>query len=346
MKNFLNKMIATISAMLITITCFPTSVYAANTADDVIEIAINEIGYKQSSNGYTKYGDYTGYPYSAWCQSFVAWCCKEASVPSSVVKRYASCTLEVNWFKNNSTWYDSEYNGGNYIPKKGDLIFFRWYNHSKIDHVGFVEYVENGIVHTIEGNTSYKVARESYNLSSNYIVGYGVPDYDEGSSIAPAYIENSTYVIKPTYCDKVIETAGGSILNETYNEGWAYNVALWDDYRYYDTNQTWDFEYLYTDSDDHNVYRIKNHLVGQYLVMDDSNLNDEAPNVSVHENGDSLFAFWKVLKNGDSFNLINISTGKALDVYSCSSENSANVCGYKYDPNDLAEKFYIEGIDI
>lgn len=94
MKNFICKSIVAFSAILIAITCLTTSVFAANTADDVIAVAAEEIGYKQSSNGYTKYGDYTGYPYSAWCQSFVAWVSKQAGVPSSVIKRTASCTLE------------------------------------------------------------------------------------------------------------------------------------------------------------------------------------------------------------------------------------------------------------
>lgn len=183
-------------------------------------------------------------------------------------------------------------------------------------------------------------------ISGNVDVNVSYVNYEKHSKTSPVYIENGTYVIKPSYCDKVLETAGGAVFNETYNEGWAYNVALWDDYRYWDTNQIWEFEFLYTDDDGYNVYRIKNHLVGQYLVMDDSNLNDAAPNVSVHENGDSAFAFWKIIKNGNSFNLINISTGKALDVYCASSENSANICGYHYDANDIAESFNIEVINI
>ena len=342
MKNIVYKSIAAFSAILIAISGLTTSVFAANTADDVISVAADEIGYKQSSNGYTKYGDYAGYPYSAWCESFVAWVAKEAGVPSSVIKRTASCTLAVQFFKDIDRWEDSSYNGGYYTPQKGDLIFFRWSNHSKIDHVGFVEYVENGIVHTIEGNTSYKVARRSYSLSSKYIVGYGRPEYDESSSVSSAYIPDGIYTIKPVYCDKVVETAGGAIFNDTYNYGWAYNAALWDDYTESDVNQLWRFEYYYTDSDGYNVYRIRNCLVDQYLVMDDANLNEDAPNVCVHEDGNAAFAHWKLIKNGDAYNLINVSTNKALDVYCGSSDNSANVCGYKYDPDDLAEKFIIQ----
>lgn len=51
MKTFINKFIAVLSAILIALPCFTTSVFAANTADDVIAVAANEIGYKQSTNG-------------------------------------------------------------------------------------------------------------------------------------------------------------------------------------------------------------------------------------------------------------------------------------------------------
>ena len=47
------------------------------------------------------------------------------------------------------------------------------------DHVGIVEYVEDGKVHTIEGNTTDSCARRSYNLDSEDILGYGLPKYPD-----------------------------------------------------------------------------------------------------------------------------------------------------------------------
>ena len=44
----------------------------------------------------------------------------------------------------------------------------------KRGHVGIVEYVENGVIHTIEGNTNGgQVARRNRNLNSEDIVGFG-----------------------------------------------------------------------------------------------------------------------------------------------------------------------------
>ena len=63
-----------------------------------------------------------------------------------------------------------------YVPQPGDLIFINWDGSSEPqpDHVGIVEYVKDGVVHTIEGNrggSSY-VRRYTYSLSSSYIHGY------------------------------------------------------------------------------------------------------------------------------------------------------------------------------
>ena len=54
-------------------------------------------------------------------------------------------------------------------------------------HVGIVEYVENGIVHTIEGNKNNQVMRGHYELAYKGIMGYGTPDYpDEGLTSSTA----------------------------------------------------------------------------------------------------------------------------------------------------------------
>ena len=62
----------------------------------------------------------------------------------------------------------------------GDIIFYDWAdsNDGKADHVGIVEKSENGIVYTIEGNTSGDMCKQKeYSLSSSFILGYGTPMY-------------------------------------------------------------------------------------------------------------------------------------------------------------------------
>lgn len=205
---------AAISAIVMFISTAPAAVSAANNPDDLVNTAANEIGYKQGSDGYTKYGAYTGYPTEAWCMSFVAWCGKQAAIPSTAMKRSASCTVEGDWFKQNNAWHNSAYNDGSYIPQKGDIIFFRWSGNKsgKLDHVGIVEYVENGYVHTIEGNSDYKVKKNKYLLNSYVIAGYGTPFYDGTTSSSDyQYVGNSS---AETWR---VSTQGGCLLRTSAN---------------------------------------------------------------------------------------------------------------------------------
>lgn len=81
-------------------------------------------------------------------------------------------------------------------PKEGDQIFF--HNGSRMYHTGYVYKVENGIVYTIEGNTSsdkvleneggcvaYKQYPDGWKSGARKIDGYGRPDY----SIVETYQE-------------------------------------------------------------------------------------------------------------------------------------------------------------
>lgn len=70
-----------------------------------------------------------------------------------------------------------------YEPRSGDIIFFDWDKEgvgrdNSADHVGIVEKVENGKVHTIEGNSGDECCRRQYDLNSLDILGYGTPAYN------------------------------------------------------------------------------------------------------------------------------------------------------------------------
>lgn len=50
---------------------------------------------------------------------------------------------------------------GSYVPASGDIIFFDWGVNGDVGHVGIVEYVQNGRVYTIEGNSGDMCRRRS-----------------------------------------------------------------------------------------------------------------------------------------------------------------------------------------
>ena len=59
-----------------------------------------------------------------------------------------------------------------------DIIFFDCEQDGSVDHVGIVERVEGGIIHTVEGNSTDDMCRQQqYEINSKYIFGYGTPTY-------------------------------------------------------------------------------------------------------------------------------------------------------------------------
>ena len=129
-----------------------------------------------NSQGYNNFP-----PGTAWCAIFATYCLVNAGVSyKSAFVPQAGCTTWTGYFKDAGRFkYKSEY-----TPKPGDLIMYNWDNDGWIDHVGIVESVSNGYVHTIEGNTGYGICdTNDYPLTMSSIVGYCIPLYNwDGSN--------------------------------------------------------------------------------------------------------------------------------------------------------------------
>ena len=178
-------------------------------ADDVIKIALAEVGYleKESNKSldsdtanagdgnYTKYardldnisGFYNGRKNGyAWCDVFVDWCFVQAFGVEKAKELLcqpskssgAGCYYSMNYYKNKGQLHFS--------PKIGDQIFFK-NSSGSITHTGLVYDIDNNYVYTVEGNTSGAsgvvangggVCKKKYSLIYDYIAGYGRPTYD------------------------------------------------------------------------------------------------------------------------------------------------------------------------
>ncbi len=153
--------------------------------DKVIEIAAGEIGAASGNKYVERYNRLTGAGIplsSAWCACFITWVMDEAGVPAQSVKPFCSCSAEVRWFKGEKRWREA-----GSTPQKGEIIFFDYDGVPDGDHVGIVEYVKDGRVYTIEGNTGNKCARRSYAINSGEIFGYGAPVYSSETQNAFSY---------------------------------------------------------------------------------------------------------------------------------------------------------------
>lgn len=152
--------------------------------EKLIEVAEGEIGIcePEGDDKYIKYYNETGgmnFDMNvAWCAIFVTWCKAQAGIDKRIIPHFASCDFGKDWFKKRGLYKKGRAYGGNYQPKRGDIIFFSSkYDENDATHVGIVTNLSGNAVSTIEGNTSNKVARRSYSVASKYIIGYGVPEY-------------------------------------------------------------------------------------------------------------------------------------------------------------------------
>ncbi len=152
---------------------------------DLITVASREVGISGCPNKYTYWLGTIGGTYAyAWCHAFVSWCAAQAGA-SGQIPRTASCFMGVQEFKAKGHWQNRI---SGYVPKSGDIIYFDWDANGGYDHVGIVNYVSGGRVHTIEGNAGNAVRIDGgrtggYALTDSQIIGYGVPDYRSDSNI-------------------------------------------------------------------------------------------------------------------------------------------------------------------
>ncbi len=167
----------------------------------LLEVASEEVGYEED-RGRTKYGEWAGDPYCQWCAEFQCWCVDQVDqrygteLLNKVYPRYSGTNTGRDWFINAGRYVirkgpiegwgyewlkgsDTYIQSGDYIPQPGDWIFFTWTSNEDTDHVALVEYctrdTETGDVkiHVIEGNKPSAVARDTYDLNYNRILGYG-----------------------------------------------------------------------------------------------------------------------------------------------------------------------------
>ena len=152
--------------------------YGIGTGDgEIVTVALSQIG----NVGGAPYWSWYGFDSRVeWCACFVSWCANECGyIDAGVIPKFAGCVWGVEWFRDRGLWQDNSYE-----PRPGDIIFFDWDNKGssgpqdgESDHVGIVEKVENGIIYTVEGNSSDSCRENHYAIGHYEILGYGVPQY-------------------------------------------------------------------------------------------------------------------------------------------------------------------------
>lgn len=167
----------------------------------LLEVAGEEVGYREGEHGWSKYGDWAGDPYAQWCAEFLCWCVDQVDqrhdthLLNRVFPRYSGQNTGRAWFIKAGRFIvrrgevegwgyewlkgrDSYIRTGDYLPQPGDYVFFSWTSGEDTDHVALVEYCARDAagktwIHVIEGNNPSGVARNAYSLYDTQILGFG-----------------------------------------------------------------------------------------------------------------------------------------------------------------------------
>ena len=155
----------------------------------VLDIARNYMGVETGSAEHKKIVDeynsvdpkpvgYTAKYEDDWCDIFVTTVFQQAGL-SNLIGRECGVQRHIGIMEKKGIWQ------GKTQPKVGDIVTFDWDGGGFADHIGIVESVNNGVITTIEGNSSLyagstaktKVNRKTYDWNSSYIKGYARPAY-------------------------------------------------------------------------------------------------------------------------------------------------------------------------
>ena len=66
--------VSVVAALIAGVIAALSTTYASGSGEDIVAVAIQEIGYQEGAGNVTKYGAFTGADGLAWCHSFVSWC--------------------------------------------------------------------------------------------------------------------------------------------------------------------------------------------------------------------------------------------------------------------------------
>ena len=155
----------------------------------VLDIARSYLGVETDSKEHKKIVDaynsvnpkpvgYTAKYDDDWCDIFVTTVFQQAGL-SHLIGRECGVQRHIGIMEKKGIWK------GKSLPQQGDVVTFDWDGGGWADHIGIVESASNGVITTIEGNSSLsagstektRVNRKTYNWDSKYIKGYARPAY-------------------------------------------------------------------------------------------------------------------------------------------------------------------------
>jgi len=149
--------------------------YPVGSAPHAIDIAKVEIGYVETPDNITKFGEFTKANGLPWCGSFCNWVLAQAGVK---VHSVVSTAVGAHKFKEIGRWHE--------VPAIGDFAFMDFPHDGvdRISHIGIVVAINGKTITTIEGNTSGTGDQRNGGMVmvkqrtiGKEVVGFGRPKY-------------------------------------------------------------------------------------------------------------------------------------------------------------------------
>lgn len=117
------------------------------TGDEIITIAVREIGYHESAGLRTKYSEWSGWNGQPWCMSFVQWVYHQAGADLPYMT--ASCGALLRWYQQNQPECIVK------EPVPGCIVILDFPGTAySTDHTGLFVKLDGQKIVTIDGNTS------------------------------------------------------------------------------------------------------------------------------------------------------------------------------------------------
>lgn len=194
---------------------YPSS--SSNSADSIISTAKAQIGsYGSDVNKFSTW--YYGQQKSVqWCAIFISWCANQVGVLNTVIPKKDNCNSMMSWFKNKNAFY---YVSSDYVPQKGDIVFFDTQGNGGANHVEFISqtgYInESGRIKVkcIGGNTSdvnfnggdfVAEKKRDINSAAAKVIGYANPSYS-GEYIISNNPDDYTFPARDLYLTSPVMT--------------------------------------------------------------------------------------------------------------------------------------------
>ena len=151
----------------------------------------------------------------AWCATTVSAAAISLGL-TDIIPKECSCGRMIAGFQKIGRFMEKD----EYIPSKGDIIFFDWQdtgignNIGWPDHVGVVKDINGDTITTVEGNISKKVGGRTLKVNSKYIRGYGIPDFaSKASSMGNVTPKPSPSPTPVTPTNKMLTVIASNTLN-------------------------------------------------------------------------------------------------------------------------------------